>query len=131
MPMTSFPPSRFFPPAESADPDGVVGFGGKLTPEWLLDAYQHGIFPWPTGDPGFPVPWCSPDPRAVFELDHFHVPRRLAQIGRSGRFRVTFDTDFSGVIRGCANVRHTRRPNLADHAHDPGVHPTFRIGTLP
>jgi leucyl/phenylalanyl-tRNA--protein transferase len=100
--MTSFPPSRFFPPAESADPDGVVGFGGKLTPEWLLDAYQHGIFPWPTGDPGFPVPWCSPDPRAVFELDHFHVPRRLAQTGRSGRFRVTFDTDFSGVIRGCA-----------------------------
>ena len=100
--MTSLPPSRFFPPAESADAEGVVGFGGKLTPEWLLDAYQHGIFPWPTGDPSLPVPWCSPDPRAIFELDHFHVPRRLAQTCRSGKFRVTFDTDFSGVIRGCA-----------------------------
>ena len=102
--MTSLPPSRFFPPAESADTEGVVGFGGKLTPEWLLDAYQHGIFPWPTGDPGFPVPWCSPDPRAIFDLDQFHIPRRLAQTCRSGRFRVTFDTDFSGVIRGCASA---------------------------
>ena len=52
--MTNLPPSRFFPPAENADAEGVVGFGGKLTPEWLLDAYQHGIFPWPTGDPTLP-----------------------------------------------------------------------------
>lgn len=102
--MTSLPPSRFFPPAESADSEGVVGFGGRLTPEWLLDAYQHGIFPWPTGDPSLPVPWCSPDPRAIFELDHFHVPRRLAQTCRSEKFHVTFDADFSGVIRGCATA---------------------------
>jgi leucyl/phenylalanyl-tRNA--protein transferase len=101
--MTSLPTSRFFPPAEDADPEGVVGFGGSLSAEWLLDAYQHGIFPWPTGDPRLPVPWCSPDPRAVFELDRFHVPRRLAQTCRSEKFRVTFDTDFSGVIRGCAS----------------------------
>ena len=100
--MTSLPPSRFFPPAEEADSEGVVGVGGKLTPEWLLDSYEHGIFPWPTGDPRLLIPWCSPDPRAIFELDRFHVPRRLAQTCRSGRFRVTCDTDFSGVIRGCA-----------------------------
>jgi leucyl/phenylalanyl-tRNA--protein transferase len=106
--MTSLPPSRFFPPAEEADAEGVVGFGGKLTPEWLLDAYQHGIFPWPTGDQGLPVPWCSPDPRAIFELDRFHVPRRLAQTCRGRKFRVTLDTDFSGVIRGCA-MSGTRR----------------------
>ena len=106
--IASLPPSRFFPPAENADPDGVVGFGGKLTPEWLLDAYQHGIFPWPTGNPSLPVPWCSPDPRAIFELDRFHVPRRLRQTCRSGKFRVTFDRDFSGVIRGCA-TSGTRR----------------------
>ena len=100
--MPMLPPSRFFPPAQSADSEGVVGFGGNLTSDWLLDAYEHGIFPWPTGDPSLPVPWCSPDPRAIFELDRFHVPRRLVQTCRSGKFRVTFDTDFSGVIRGCA-----------------------------
>ena len=102
--MSILPPSRFFPPAEEADSDGVIGFGGKLTPDWLLDAYRHGIFPWPTGDPGQPVPWCSPDPRAVIELDRFHVPRRLARTCRGQRFQVTLDRDFPGVIRGCATA---------------------------
>jgi leucyl/phenylalanyl-tRNA---protein transferase len=102
--MPILPPSRYFPPAEEADPEGVIGFGGKLTPEWLLDAYRHGIFPWPTGDPQVPIPWCSPDPRAVIELDRFHVPRRLARTCRSGAFRVTMDQDFAGVIRGCATA---------------------------
>lgn len=100
--MTILPPSRFFPPAEDAAADGILGFGGRLTTEWLLDAYQHGIFPWPTGEPGMPIPWCSPDPRAVIELDRFHVPRRLGRTCRSGRFVVTLDQDFEGVLRGCA-----------------------------
>ncbi len=102
--MNSLPPSRFFPPADEADAQGVVGFGGRLASEWLLDAYQHGIFPWPTGDPSLPVPWCSPDPRAIFELGQFHVPRRLARTCRGGKFRATFDSDFPGVIRGCATA---------------------------
>ncbi len=102
--MSLFPPSRFFPPAEEAGPEGIVGFGGKLTPEWLLDAYGHGIFPWPTGDPGLPIPWCSPDPRAVIELERFHVPRRLRRTCRNGPFGVTVDQDFAAVIRGCATA---------------------------
>jgi leucyl/phenylalanyl-tRNA--protein transferase len=96
------PPARFFPPAETATPEGLVGFGGKLTPEWLLDAYRHGVFPWPSGDERLPIPWWSPDPRAVIELERFHISRRLQRTCRSGRFRVTLDRDFAGVIRGCA-----------------------------
>jgi leucyl/phenylalanyl-tRNA--protein transferase len=96
------PPSRFFPPAEEASPEGLVGFGGELTPEWLLDAYSHGIFPWPVSDPDAPVPWWSPDPRAIIELDAFHVPRRLGRTIRAGRFQVSYDRDFPAVVRGCA-----------------------------
>ena len=102
--MTILPPSRFFPPAEQTDPEGLVGFGGQLTPDWLLDAYRHGIFPWPVGDPEAPVAWWSPDPRAVIELDGFHVPRRLGRTVRSNRFDVTYDRDFAAVIRACATV---------------------------
>ncbi|GAF83958.1 unnamed protein product [marine sediment metagenome] len=102
--MTKLPPSRFFPSAESLDRDGLIGFGGQLTPEWLLDAYSHGIFPWPLDESDAPVAWWSPDPRAIIELDRFHVPRRLRQTVESGRFEVTFDRDFSGVIRGCASA---------------------------
>jgi len=102
--MPILPPSKFFPPAETLDREGLVGFGGALTEEWLLDAYSHGIFPWPIGEPGAPIAWWSPDPRAIVELDRFHVPRRLRRTIRSGRFEVTRDRDFPGVIEGCATA---------------------------
>ncbi|NUQ60875.1 MAG: leucyl/phenylalanyl-tRNA--protein transferase [Pirellulales bacterium] len=100
--MDTFPPSRFFPPPETADPDGLVAVGGRLSPPWILDAYRHGIFPWPfTGDVGL-MTWWSPDPRAVIEFDGFHVSRRLLRTCRSEKFSVTSDRDFAGVIQGCA-----------------------------
>jgi len=97
-------PSQFFPPAEEADREGLVGFGGKLSTEWLLDAYRHGIFPWPITDFEAPLAWWSPDPRAIIEFDRFHVSRRLDRTCRGRKFQVTRDRDFSGVIRGCALV---------------------------
>jgi leucyl/phenylalanyl-tRNA--protein transferase len=104
---SALPPSEFFPPAELADPWDSVGMGGKLTPEWLLDAYRHGIFPWPST--GTPLEWYSPDPRGIIEFDAFHISRSLARTLRSGRFEVTFDHDFAGVIRGCATSSGRRR----------------------
>ena len=100
--MPLLPPSPYFPPAEDADPEGLVGFGGELSPQWLLDAYRHGIFPWPITDFEAPLAWWSPDPRALIEFDRFHVPQRLRRTCRSGKFEVTRDLDFAGVIRGCA-----------------------------
>ncbi len=100
--MAILPPSQFFPPAEVIDPEGLVGYGGQLSEEWLLDAYAHGIFPWPMGEPDDPVGWWTPDPRAIIEFTRFHVPRRLRRTIRSGRYRVTRDRDFCGVIEGCA-----------------------------
>jgi leucyl/phenylalanyl-tRNA--protein transferase len=101
--MAILPSSRFFPPAEEVDSDGFVGVGGELTPEWLLDAYRHGIFPWPMKNMKRHTPWFSPDPRAIFEFDRFHMPRRLARICRNGRFEICLDRDFAAVIRGCSS----------------------------
>ena len=100
--MPHLPPSHYFPPAESADADGIVGCGGELTSDWLLDAYSHGIFPWPIWDEGEPMAWWSLDPRAIIELDGLHVSRRLRRTIRSRKFDVTSDRDFRGVIQGCA-----------------------------
>jgi len=101
--MSSILPSRIFPPAETAPPDGPLAVGGRLDPDWLLDAYSHGIFPWPSSD-GY-LCWWSPDPRAVLEFDELRVSRRLARTCRSGRFEVTCDRDFAGVMRGCAEAQ--------------------------
>jgi leucyl/phenylalanyl-tRNA--protein transferase len=100
--------SRHFPPAEEADENGIVCVGGELRAEVLLDAYRHGIFPWPMYDDSLPMLWWSPDPRAVFEFDQFHVSRRLDRTLRSGKFVVTSDTDFRGVLQGCATASGRR-----------------------
>lgn len=100
--------SSLFPSPDSADAYGLVGIGGELDPERLLDAYRHGIFPWPL-IPGLrKVQWWSPDPRAIIEFDRFLITRRLARTVRSDKFTVTSDRDFAAVIRGCATAQ-TRR----------------------
>ncbi len=86
---------------ELADGMGLVGIGGELEPRRLLQAYRRGIFPW--YDDGYPICWWSPDPRAIFELDGFHISRRLARTLRSGKFRLTVNQAFDEVIRGCAD----------------------------
>jgi leucyl/phenylalanyl-tRNA--protein transferase len=90
----------FFPNPNLADAEGLVHVGGELRPARVLEAYRQGIFPW--YDDGYPVLWWSPDPRAIFDVDRFHVPRRLARTIRGGRFQVTINRAFGQVIRGCA-----------------------------
>jgi leucyl/phenylalanyl-tRNA--protein transferase len=102
------PMSSLFPNPDSADSYGLVSIGGNLDPERLLDAYRHGIFPWPLIPGVRKMQWWSPDPRAIFELNQFRVSHRLARTIRSGKFTVTSDRDFAAVIRGCATAQ-TRR----------------------
>ena len=80
-----------------------------MAPDWLLDAYAHGIFPWPIFDGTDIVVWWSPDPRAIFEIDSLRVSRRLARTCRSGRFEVTIDRNFRGVVEGCATAGDRKR----------------------
>lgn len=72
-----------------------------LQPERLLTAYATGIFP--MADEDGKIYWYSPDPRAVIELDRFHVPRTLRQAYRRRPFELVVDQDFEAVIRGCAD----------------------------
>ena len=90
-----------------ADADGLVAVGGVLTPERLVHAYRHGIFPF--FDEQSPVLWWSPDPRAIFELNAFHVPHSLAKVLRKGLFQITLDRAFAGVMAGCAAPGPGRR----------------------
>lgn len=95
----------WFPPASEANREGLVAFGGDLALERLLLAYRSGIFPWTVE----PISWWSPDPRAIFELERFHVSRSLARVLRQEVFRVTCDEAFRDVIQGCAAPARGRR----------------------
>ena len=87
-----------FPNPNLVDAEGLVAIGGDFTSDRLLAAYRKGIFPW-TVDP---ITWWSPDPRAIFELDGFHISRSLARVIRKGGFELTIDQSFRAVIEACA-----------------------------
>jgi len=80
-------------------PDNIVL---EITPEVLLKAYACGIFPMAesANDPG--LYWIEPERRGVMPLETFHVPRRLARLVRQERFEIRIDSDFEGVLDGCA-----------------------------
>ena len=60
---------------------------------------------WPNSADDPTLYWVEPELRGVLPLERFHVPRRLARTVRSDRFEVRVDTDFDGVIDGCAAPR--------------------------
>ncbi len=93
-----------FPDPRQADADGLLAVGGALTPDWLVAAYSHGIFPWFDDDRG-PLMWWSPDPRAVIEPGRMRVSRSLQRTLRRQHFTVTMDMAFSQVIGQCALTR--------------------------
>ena len=94
-----------FPDVASAleEPNGLVAAGGALTPEWLLAAYQRGIFPWFNEDE--PILWWSPDPRLVLFPDEIRIHRSLRRVLRQHRFEVRIDSDFPAVVAACAKPR--------------------------
>jgi len=73
----------------------------KMTPELIVAAYCQAIFP--MADERGRIGWYSPDPRAIFPLDAFHVPRSLRKTMKKEPFELRVDDDFEGVMRGCAD----------------------------
>lgn len=77
----------------------------RPTAEMLVRAYVQGIFPMAHEDENWEVYWYRPDPRTIFPLDEFHVPRRLRQIVRQEVFEVRINSAFRRVMEACAQPR--------------------------
>ena len=73
-----------------------------ITTDLLLRAYARGIFPMAESADDPTLFWVEPELRGILPIDGFHVARRLARTVRADRFEVTVDSDFEGVIAGCA-----------------------------
>lgn len=100
-----------------------------ITPELVLKAYAYGVFPMAKSRDDQDVFWVQPKLRGVLPLDAFHVPRSLKKTLRQGRFTVTVDTDFAGVLGGCAESTAVRSDtwinnhimSLFTQLHDAGL----------
>jgi leucyl/phenylalanyl-tRNA---protein transferase len=98
-------PPTALPPTSRAlsEPNGLLAVGGALTPEWLIYAYRHGVFPWYSAQQ--PILWWAPDPRAILLPAEFRISRSLARsIGRRG-YETRINTAFAEVIAACAGPR--------------------------
>lgn len=82
--------------------------GYRIPPDLLLKAYASGVFPMAESATDPEVFWVRPETRGVIPLDAFHVPKSLRKTIRQQRYDVRFDTDFAGVIDGCAEERAER-----------------------
>lgn len=93
-----------FPPVTEAltEPNGLIAIGGDLSLTRLLDAYQHGIFPWFSD--GEPILWWSPDPRMVLFPCELKISSSLKKTIKNKGFEVRLNTAFREVITACSNV---------------------------
>ena len=74
----------------------------------LIDAYQHGIFPWPFGEDVPYIPWASPAERGVLFCDQLHIPKSFQRELKKNLFTFKVDSAFEEVITNCAR---TERPD--------------------
>lgn len=82
--------------------------GQRIPPDLLLRAYASGVFPMAENADDPEIFWVRPESRGIIPLNAFHAPRSLMKTVRRGDFDIRFDTDFTGVIEGCAEARAGR-----------------------
>lgn len=91
-----------FPPVHLAEPDGLLAMGGDLSPERLLHAYKHGIFPWYEGDT---ILWWCPDPRFVLFPDELKISKSTHALLKKEEFEFTVNKAFADVIHQCKAIK--------------------------
>ncbi|WP_320195289.1 leucyl/phenylalanyl-tRNA--protein transferase [Agrobacterium rosae] len=81
---------------------GRRGRDSDIDVDILLRAYSIGLFPMADSADDPELFWVEPEMRGIIPLDDFHVSKSLAKAIRKRQFDIRFDTDFDGVMAGCA-----------------------------
>ncbi len=72
-----------------------------LTPELLLEAYRHGLFPMAYSADSPYIHWICPEMRGQLSIEDIHIPRRLKKTLRSAPYEIRINTAFEAVIKAC------------------------------
>ncbi|MBR3454815.1 MAG: leucyl/phenylalanyl-tRNA--protein transferase [Bacteroidaceae bacterium] len=96
-----FPNPMIYPPNEN----GAFCIGGKLTPEWLLLAYSHGIFPWFAFKWNDEPIWYCPMDRFVIFPREIHVSHSMRTLMNKDEYTLSYNQCFEDVIHHCSSLR--------------------------
>ena len=91
-----------YPDAALARPAGLCGIARDISVPSLIEAHRRGLYPFCHIAP---LKWWCPPERCILSFADFHVSKTVRRLMRQGRYRVTFDSDFAGVIKACAEPR--------------------------
>jgi leucyl/phenylalanyl-tRNA--protein transferase len=94
--------SYIFPNPSYASNEGLLAYGGDLSPTRLITAYTKGIFPWYNEHD--PILWWSPNPRFILEFDEFKLSKSLEKTIKKNLFEIKFDTNFRQVMIECSKI---------------------------
>jgi leucyl/phenylalanyl-tRNA--protein transferase len=99
------PRSELPDPNAPLNPGGLCGLVKQPSAPAIVRGYQHGLF---TFAHYGPLKWVSLPERCVLFFNDFHIATNVRRFLKQGRYTVTFDRDFEGVIKGCAGRRPGR-----------------------
>lgn len=102
--------------------------GHRIPADLLLKAYASGVFPMAESAADPEVFWVRPETRGIIPLEEFHVSRSLRKAIRHERFEIRFDSDFFGVIDGCAEKRLVRPSTWINQPIRKAYHDLFTMG---
>jgi len=78
-----------------------------VTSAVLLRAYAMGVFPMAEARDDPEIQWVEPRLRGLLPLDKFHISRSLRHRILTWNCTIRTDTDFAGVLEGCADRPET------------------------
>jgi leucyl/phenylalanyl-tRNA--protein transferase len=107
LPLFALDEKIWFPPVEDAMEDGLLAFGGDISPARLLVAYNNGIFPWFDGD--IPL-WWSPDPRCVIFPGELKISHSMKPLLKKEAFQFSINKDFTNVVLNCQQADRKDQP---------------------
>ena len=77
-----------------------------LKPDNMLRLYASGAFPMADAKTGS-INWYLPEIRTIIPLNDYNIPRSAKKVIEEMDFEIKFDTDFEGVVAGCADREST------------------------
>ena len=81
----------------------------NLTPQIILRAYSLGIFPMAKSRHDNELFWVDPELRGIIPLTGLHVSKSLRKQVLNKPFEIRYNTDFTGIITGCARQAKDRQ----------------------
>jgi leucyl/phenylalanyl-tRNA--protein transferase len=72
----------------------------------MIRLYASGAFPMADAETGN-INWYLPDIRTIIPLNNYNIPRSTKKVIEDENFEIRIDTNFEGILNGCADREST------------------------